>query len=336
MPEFGLLNNPLYAHNILRLVFPYLNQKDRLRCARVCRLWYEVAIHNNVYASMSFCETQFDFEHIFPRMKYYGTKHLTLQSCLHKDQVLNCPILLPRLETIDIGIRCGFIFKIVISVSPYLKEIKAQVFNECCCVQSNGTPVFTGDEPVKPTSTIKTAELLSKNYDKKTEQCFQMSQRFVDLRKLQFINIYNWNPLNLLNINNLETLNLIKFKVPKNLEQILSQCKNLKFLIIVPFSTCDLSDAILSNQIIFNCVQRLGPTLELFTWGFSEEYLETIREFYILKFSSLYYNMEWIPVSLDGLQTCPKHAPFVQMKMLEQHLKQQNWPASVNVCKVYI
>ncbi|KAL1514199.1 hypothetical protein ABEB36_003493 [Hypothenemus hampei] len=365
MSGFGSLNEPFYAQNILPLVFPYLKKMDELSCARVCRLWYEIAVGNNVYASLSFSNEDIDYEYFIQRLEYYGTKHLTLKRCnfVINGKAPNCSISLPQLKTICVKEKWDLIISFLISVSPNFEELITKFSSEQLRQQCNSYKLmsylnnprnkeitgclldassqFPWKIPTKVLCTPERFQCLSINTVGITREHHRLIKFYVNLNNLSFVRVSIWDPTILLIANNLVTLKLLKCSVPENLEQVLSQCISLKYLTIIPpWTKYELSDALHYNSIILKTAHRLRNTLKIFTWGFTVGYLRKIHNLYNTftqkQLCSMCKSVEWVPIELDVFQSCPKHVPFVQMKLLEQHLRQQNWSASVNICEMKV
>ncbi|KAL1513141.1 hypothetical protein ABEB36_002597 [Hypothenemus hampei] len=289
MSESGLLNDPFHAHNVLGLVFSYLNKQDKLRCAKVCRVWHKIAVHNNVYASLSILKSDLAFKYLLPRLKYFGTKHLTLKQChfMDKDKALNHHISLPRLKTIHIEECCDFILNFLISISPNLVELKASPFhainNEANMIYrclGNAFSQAKWDIPIRVPKTIKSIKSLSIKFCMLTKHYTHLVESCVNISKLDLVSCIHWNLIKISNVDKLVTLNLIHCDIPNNLEKALSRCNNLKYLTIAPYGKHDLSAEVNSNAIILKCAHRLGHSLKIFTWGFTDEYLKMVSKLY--------------------------------------------------------
>ncbi|KAL1513140.1 hypothetical protein ABEB36_002596 [Hypothenemus hampei] len=312
---------------------------------------------------MGFIKKNLKYKCLFQQLKYLGTKHLTLKQChfIDKDKTLNCNISLPQLKTLDIEECCDLIIHYTISISPNLEELKVKFSiprKICNCFQlmsllfnlenkgimdyhcfRDASSRVPWNVPVRILRTTESLKSLSITCYRMIKEHTQFKS-CVNLNKLEFIDVYNWNPSILLDINNLVTLNLIKCNVPESLEQVLSQCNSLKYLTIVPSCSYQLSVALHYNSIILKCAHHLCHSLKVFTWGFTDWYLRMANNFYTNFRETEFYTtskvIEWIPIKLDVSQTSSENAPFVEMELLEQHLNQQNWSASVNVCKMNI
>ncbi|KAL1514198.1 hypothetical protein ABEB36_003492 [Hypothenemus hampei] len=340
MSGFGLLNEPFYAQNVLRLVFPYLKKRDKLKCARVCRLWHMIAIHNGLYASMSFCNRNMKYEYLIQRLEYYGTEHLTLKQCYFvvKGKAPNCSISLPRLKTLHIEKCCGFIIHFLISISPNLEELKTLPFNSSVSLRNAANMNYSclRKASSQVPYTFESIESFSIKFCILTKQYTQLMESCVNLSKLDLVCCLKWNPIKLSNLNRLVTLNLIHCDIHENLEQALSQCSNLKYLTIAPHGKFDVFAELRSNSIILKCAHRLGHRLKKFTWGFTAEYRERICRLYatILRRripKKWIRNIRGIPIVLSEFQP----GFFIKIELLEKYLKQQNWSASVKICKQF-
>ncbi|KAL1513007.1 hypothetical protein ABEB36_002495 [Hypothenemus hampei] len=347
--EFGILNEPFYAQNILRLVFKYLNQKDRLNCARVCRLWYQIAMYNDVYASMSFFESHLEYRHLFQRMKFYGTKHLILKRCHSVDkQRPSFRISLPQLKTVYFEHCCDFVINVLIAISPNLEKIKFCARPSFCLRRKGDTKYYgfgnvrssrSWDVPIRLPRSIKSVKSLSIKFWRGTEYYNKLIKACVRISKLELYRSSDFKFIKLSKFTNLVTINLIDYHVSEDLEEALSECNNLKYLTIAPFGTDHLSHELHNNTTILKCAHRLGHSLKVFTWVFTEPYLRIARRTYAT-FTGTEISSSWktgkhmIPIILDVSQPSFQRQPFVPIDCLEKYLRQQNWSASVKVYKM--
>ncbi|KAL1513143.1 hypothetical protein ABEB36_002598 [Hypothenemus hampei] len=285
-------------------------------------------------------------------MKYWDTKHLTLKLCHSVDtQTSNFTfycIPLPRLKSLHIEECCDYIIKFLISMCPNLEElkVKTRLFSTLTCqrLELNTTHRCLEYTPsqipwsisIRATDTIKSIKYLSLTYSPMAQYYTQLMELCVNISKLDLVCFSYWNPTKLLNFDKLVTLNLIYCNLDENLEQVLSQCSNLKYLTIVPFYKYELFDALHSNSIILKCAHRLGHSLKRFIWGFSADYLEEAGKLYA-GFPQRGFNppgrtnIDRIPIILNVSQPNFQQIPFVEIELLENYLRQQNWTASVRI-----
>ncbi|KAL1514202.1 hypothetical protein ABEB36_003496 [Hypothenemus hampei] len=361
-----LLNDPLYACNILPLVFRHLKQKDIHKCARVCQLWHGIVIDYGINTSVRLCRIHKNFKFLIQNLEKFGTRHLSLDNalCCSLDENIEFQASLPQLITLDFKDCCISKINFLIYISPNLENINASFSypyrrgHSVCAKQKyylydNALLQWRYSEVLQCNSSIanfchlrgtieSVKSLTIKSCSDITEECGELMQSCVNLTKLKLKNVQSWNPTQLLSISNLTTLHLIGFHVPNDFEEILFQCKHLKNLFLVPFCAKTLQTTRDYNTIILKCVHRLANRLTSFIWGFSISYLiivDGMYENYIWlngngQANARLNHIDSIPINLDISSPDPAlEVKMVTIQLLEQHLRQQNWSTSVRVCK---